>query len=126
MYIPGRSTDCGHMFCLDCILRWLATQLEDLLGGDPTMVLGDHLTDGTRDPLRDPEAFVVAAKLVDALELRFSCPSCRSVMIKRPIPALAMEEVMCGLGMGEKGEVGGVTVERLHHANASFEQYLLF
>ena len=114
------------MFCLDCILCWLAAQLEELLGPNQTAALGNHLVDALRDPPRDPEAFVVAAGLVDILGLRFSCPSCRSVIQKKPIPAVAVEDIMRGLGMGDEGELGTVTSDRLCQANGAFERYLLF
>ena len=90
------------------------------------MTLGKHLVGTLRDPLCDPEAFVAATGLVDILGLRFSCPSCRSVIGKRPIPAVTVEDVMCGLGVGEGGEFGAVTAERLRWANGAFKRYLLF
>lgn len=90
------------------------------------MALGDQLIGTIKDPLCDPEAFVSAVELVDALELRFSCPSCRSVMTKKPIPAIAVEEVLCGLGIGEGGREGATTTEHLRQASDAFEQYLLF
>ena len=114
------------MFCLDCILCWLAAQLEELLGPNRTPALGKHLVDALRDPPRDPEAFVAAAGLVDILGLRFSCPSCRSVIQKKPIPAIAVEDVMRRLGMGDEGELGAVTADSLRQANDAFERYLLF
>ena len=79
-----------------------------------------------KDPLLNPGGFFEASELVDFLRIEFSCPFCRSVMGKRPIPSVHMEEVICMLGIREGGEVEVITEERLRQANDSFEQYLLF
>lgn len=120
------STDCGHMFCLDCVLRWLETQMEDILGEDSHYFLDDCIIDAMRDPLTDPGAFIEASEVVEVLQLQFSCPFCRSVMRKRPIPAVALEEVIHGLGIYKGGVAGTITKECLRQANSSFAQYLLF
>ena len=111
---------------MGCILRWLETQIKDLLREDFHLLLEGHIIDTIRDPLRYPEAFVEVAEVVDVLQLGFSCPSCRSVMRKRPIPAVAVEEVMRGLGLGERSEVETATADHLRRANDAFERYLLF
>jgi hypothetical protein len=111
------------VFCLDCILRWLETQ--DSLGEDLRLSLWDHIVNTVKDPLRNPEAFVGVAGVVNALQLQFSCPSCRSVMRKRPIPAVTVEEVMRSLGLSEGSEVEAATADHLRQANGAFERYLL-
>lgn len=99
-----------------------------MLGGDPSISLSAYVIEAMKDPLSDPEAFVEVSELVDILQLQLLCPFCRSVMRKRPIPAVAVEEVIRGLDMGlnERGEVEANSEERLGKANTSFEQYLLF
>jgi len=100
--------------------------MKDLLGEDLRLPLRDRIINAMRDPLRDPRAFVGVAGVVNIIQLQLSCPSCRSVMRKRPIPAVAVEEFMRGLGLGERSEVGAATVDCLRRANDVFGQYLLF
>lgn len=100
--------------------------MKDLLEEDVGSALGTHIIDAIRDPLLDPKAFINAAGVVDALELQFCCPLCRSVLKKRPIPAVAIEAVARELGMSSGGEGEAATEEWLCRANKSFEQYLLF
>ena len=109
-------------------MGWLETQMKDLLGEDegPRLTIGAYIIGNVKNPLSDPEGFIEASEVVDALQLQFSCPTCRSVIGKRPIPAVAVEEVILQLGMGESSEGGGLTQEHLRQANNSFEQYLLF
>lgn len=106
-------------------MSWLETQAKDSLGEDSRLDLY-IIADAMKAPLFDPEAFIEVSGVVDALQLHFSCPFCRSVMRKRPIPAIAVEEVIRRLGMDENGEADAISEERLCQANDSFEQYLLF
>ena len=100
--------------------------MEDSLGEGLRSFFGVHIINAIRDPLGDPEAFVEAAAVVDALQLYFSCPSCRSVMRRRPIPAVAVREIIGGLGLGDRSEVEAATTDQLRQANDAFERCLLF
>ena len=106
-------------------MSWLETQAKDLLGESSRLDLY-VIADAMKDPLFDPEAFIEASRVVDDLQLHFSCPFCRSVMRKRPIPAIVVEDVIRRLGMDKNGEEEAIVEELLCQVNDSFEQYLLF
>ncbi|KAF9642755.1 hypothetical protein BDM02DRAFT_3132878 [Thelephora ganbajun] len=56
------------------------------------------------DPLSNPDGFVEAVKMVKLRYPQFTCPACRSVMTKRPIPFAVMEHVFTDLCVPERGD----------------------
>lgn len=124
----GRRTNCGHSFCLECILGWLSVQLDDFQASNPGFILADNAMDILRNPLSNPDGFVEAVKMAKLRYPRFTCPACRSVMTRRPVPFVAVEHVFtnpCVRG-GGGAEAAPPSQLDLSQANRCFEHYLLF
>ena len=125
---PGQRTDCGHLFCLECILDWLSAQLSDFQARNPGFTLTENTIDVLKDPLSNPDGFVEAVKTVKLRYPQFTCPVCRSAIKRRPIQSVIMEYVstdLCAPGRGD-AEVAPPLQHDLSQVNRRFEPYLLF
>ena len=125
--LPGRAS-CGHSFCLECILGWLSVQLGDFRERNPGFILDDHTIDILKNPLSDPDGFVEAVKMAGRRYPRFTCPACRSVMTKRPVPLVIAESAFADLCVWERHGVEVMPPAQLDRGqvNHLFERYLLF
>lgn len=102
------------------------------LGGfqerNPDFVLTDHTIDVLKNPLSNPNGFVEVVKTVKRRYPQFTCPACRSVMTKRPVPSVAVEHALTDLCVGgaHGREVTTPPQLDLSQVNRWFERYLLF
>lgn len=74
----SRLAPCGHILCLQCLQEWFRTA--------PSSAIDEMYID--EDELTDPQYIMMRSK---------SCPCCRSVVKRRPVPVFMVKAVAAAL-----------------------------
>lgn len=121
-----RLTECGHAFCLDCLLNWFDDVHARFLNTHPGYApLPPQLKTVLRRPLDFPlESGRAFAYISQFPGPQFTCPSCRAAVTRRPIEDFKLKALASWLGSVQGVEPPKPTT-RPGKGNTVFDGYSL-
>jgi hypothetical protein len=95
-----RLTECGHVFCLGCLLNWFDDIHVRFLNTHPGYTpLPQQLKAVLRRPLDFPlECSRAYAYISQFPSPKYTCPSCRTAVTRRPIEDFKVKALVSWLG----------------------------
>jgi len=100
MWTPYRLTECGHVFCLGCLLSWFDDVHVRFLSTHPGYTpLPSHLRVVLQRPLEFPkECYKAHVHMAQFPGPQYTCPSCRTVVTRRPVEDFKVKTIVSLLG----------------------------
>lgn len=95
-----RLTECGHVFCLGCILDWFDSIHVRFLESHPEYTpVPSYLKEVLRRPFEFPQEFFrVSMHLAQHPGPQYTCPSCRKAVTHRPVEDFKIKALVSWLG----------------------------
>lgn len=95
-----RLTECGHVFCLGCVLDWFDNTHVRFLNSHPEYTpLPAYYQGVLRRPFEYPqEFFKVSMHLTHHPSPQYTCPSCRMTVTRRPVEDFKVKTLVSWLG----------------------------
>ena len=93
-------TECGHVFCVSCILDWFDNTHVQFINGHPGYTpLPQYLKEVLRRPFDYPHDFYrVSMHLTQYPGPQYTCPSCRTIVTRRPVEDFKVKALVSWLG----------------------------
>lgn len=110
--ISERLSDCSHIFCQDCLLRWFATLHAKYMETHPDYDVGTTPGFTTEDQIRRfPPGIHPFFKAANNLPRpAYSCPACRCIVTRVPIKALHIRNLVQAM----QKDANGKSLEEFH------------
>lgn len=95
-----RLTECGHVFCLGCILDWFDNTHVRFLNSHPEYTpLPPYFQGVLRRPFEFPQDFFrVSMHMAHHPGPQYTCPSCRMAVTRRPVEDFKVKALVSWLG----------------------------
>jgi len=100
MWTPYRLTECGHVFCADCLLKWFDDIHVRFLTTHPGYTpLPPRFKAVLRRPLEFPhDCYKAYLHMTLSPTPQYTCPSCRTVVTRRPVEDFKVKALVSWLG----------------------------
>ena len=95
-----RLMECGHVFCLGCMLDWFDNTHVRFLGSHPDYTpLPPYLKGMLQRPFEHPQDFFRASMyMTHNPGPQYTCPSCRMTVTRRPVEDFKVKSLVSWLG----------------------------
>ena len=93
-------TECGHVFCLGCLLNWFDSTHVQFLNSHPEYTpLSPHFKEVLRRPFEFHQDFYrLSMHMTQHPGPRYTCPSCRKAVNRRPVEDFKVKGLVSWLG----------------------------
>ena len=95
-----RLTECGHVFCVGCLLDWFGDVHARFINSHPEYTpLPPFFEEVLRRPFEFPQDFYRASvHLAQYPGPQYTCPSCRTAVTRRPVEDFKIKALVSWLG----------------------------
>lgn len=96
-------TECGHVFCLGCLLNWFDSTHVHFLNRHPGYTpLPPYFEKVLRRPFEFPDDFYRISKhMAKHPGPEYTCPSCRNAVTRRPVEDFKVKALVSWLGSAQ-------------------------
>ena len=93
-------TECGHVFCINCLLDWFDSTHVQFLSSHPGYTpLHPHFKEVLRRPFEFPQDFFrVSMHMTQYPGPQYTCPSCRKTVTRRPAEDFKVKALVSWFG----------------------------